>query len=111
MLNSLTMGASGLVIESLFTLIGVQWSPFFKIWLISNASDAFGSFDTMPGFYEYGVAMPFWHAGQATRTIVFGTKSHLGMNFGVLGAWCGIRWVGVVVFTGWRMGRGLHVVP
>ena len=36
---------------------------------------------------------------QGARTIVFGTKNHLGRNFGVLIAWMVVGMVGVAAFT------------
>jgi hypothetical protein len=63
MLSWCTMGACGLVMEFVFTVIGMQWAPFFlNIWLITNASGAFASFELMAGFYQYGYAVPFHHA-------------------------------------------------
>jgi hypothetical protein len=116
MLNFLTMGACGLIMEAVFTVIGMRWAPFFlNIWLITNASASLGTFETMNRFYRYGYAMPFWQCVQATRTIVFGTKSHLGLNFGVLVIWCVVGWSGVVVYTTWRVRKskrtGVHYVP
>lgn len=116
MLNWCTMGACGLVMESIFTLIGMQWAPFFlNVWLIANASGSFASFESMAGFYRYGYAMPFYQCIQATRTIVFGTKSHLSVNFGVLVAWIVVGWAGIVGFTAWRIRKGKsegrHRVP
>jgi hypothetical protein len=62
MLNWATMGACGLIMESVFTMIGMQWAPFFlNIWLIANASGAFASFELMAEFYKYGYAIPFYH--------------------------------------------------
>lgn len=110
------MTACGLVLEAAATVTGMGFAPFaLNIWLTANASPAFGAYETMPGFYRYGYAMPFWHASQATRTIVFGTKNHLGLNFGVLVAWCAVGWIGVAGATWWRMcvgkKRGRHYVP
>jgi hypothetical protein len=62
MLNWCTMGACGLVMEAVFTVVGMRWAPFgLNVWLIANASASFGSFELMAGFYRYGYAMPFYH--------------------------------------------------
>jgi hypothetical protein len=62
MLNWCTMGACGLVMEAVFTVVGMQWAPFgLNIWLIANVSACFSSFEVMVGFYRYGYAMPFYH--------------------------------------------------
>jgi hypothetical protein len=46
---------------------------------------------------------------------MFGTKSHLGLNFGVLIAWMVVGWAGICVVTAWRIGQGkktgVHRVP
>ena len=131
------MGACGLIMESVFTVIGMQWTPFFlNVWLISNASGAFASFELMASFYKYGYAIPFYHCVsrcptflrsivadvptqiQGTRTIVFGTKSHLGLNFGILVAWMLVGWSGICLSTAWenqktkaRWGPSSAVVP
>lgn len=110
------MGACGLVMEAVCTVTGMEWAPFvLNIWLIANASGSFASFELMPGFFEYGYAMPFYHCIQATRTIAFGTKSHLGLNFGVLIAWMVVGLGGVYLATTWRVKKGLktgvHLVP
>ncbi len=61
-LNWATMGACGLIMESVFTVIGMQWAPFFlNIWLIVNASGAFASFELMAEFYKYEYTIPFYH--------------------------------------------------
>ncbi|KAF2020579.1 hypothetical protein BU24DRAFT_469342 [Aaosphaeria arxii CBS 175.79] len=116
MLNWCTMGACGLVMESTFTIIGMKWAPYFlNIWLISNVCGSFTSMELMPDFYEYGYCMPFYHAIQAIRTILFGTKSHLGLNFGVLVVWVFVGWAGMVLGTMWRIRKGrrtgVHHVP
>ncbi|KAF2118072.1 hypothetical protein BDV96DRAFT_680016 [Lophiotrema nucula] len=109
MLNWCTMGACGLIMEAADTLIGMFWAPFFlNMWLIINASGAFASFEVMPGFYQYGYAVPFYHTIQATRTIVLGTKSHLGLNFGVLIVWMVVGLGGVYLATAWRMRESLR---
>jgi hypothetical protein len=116
MLNFCTMGACGLVLESLCSYIGMKWAVYFlNIWLIANASGTFASFELMNDFYQYGYAMPFWHSIQGTRTIVFGTKNRLGLHFGVLIAWCVVGLAGVYAFTTWRiksgLKKGMHFVP
>ena len=99
-----------------------------------NVSGAFNSFDLMSDFFQYGYAFPFYHTVkwyllylsgcnsnlellqiQAARTIIFGTKSHLGLNFGVLILWMIAGLLGMYTITAWRVKRnlrtGIHVVP
>jgi len=111
MLNACTMSALGLPMESLFTLIGLRWAGYFlSFWTIINVSCGFAAFDTMPTFYEYGYGFPFFNSIQGARTIVFGTKNHLGRNFGILIAWMVLGLAGIVVFTalGMRENRKRH---
>lgn len=49
--------------------------------------------EVLPRVYGYGYAAPFYNVSRAVRTIVFGTKNQLGLNFGVLIAWVGISCV------------------
>ena len=49
-------------------------------------------------FYKYGLGFPVYNMSQAVRTIVFGTKNHLGRNFGVLLAWAALSLVTLPVF-------------
>lgn len=69
----------------------------------------------MPGFYSYGYGFPFYHHIQAARTLIFGTKNHLGFNFGVLLAWMVLGWLGMMILTTWNMRRNkkrkIHNLP
>ncbi|KAI9838447.1 MAG: hypothetical protein M1838_004598 [Thelocarpon superellum] len=100
MLNWMTMAAVGLPLESLFTVIGMKWAGYFlSFWIIVNVASAFTSFELMPGFFQYGYGFPFFNSIQGARTIIFGTKNHLGRNFGILIAWMIIGLLGVYLFT------------
>ncbi|KAF8884554.1 hypothetical protein CPB84DRAFT_1789023 [Gymnopilus junonius] len=85
--NWVYMMAVGLALESLITLLR-QFIPFFLItWIISNVSVTFFPVELLPRIFHYGYAMPFYNLSSAVRHIVFGTKNHLGLNFGVLISW------------------------
>ena len=100
MLSAFTMAACGLPMEAVFALVGIRWAPFLmNVWLIVNVSGAFTSFELMPGFFKFGYATPFFNCIQGTRTILFGERSHLGLNFGVLVAWTVIGWFGLCLTT------------
>ncbi|EJD42102.1 hypothetical protein AURDEDRAFT_68049 [Auricularia subglabra TFB-10046 SS5] len=87
-ISYLGMCALGLVLESMLTLLTMRFNPFFMIlWIILNVSVSFFPIELLPRIFRYGYAMPFYHVGRAVRTLVFGTKSYLGLNFGVLIAW------------------------
>lgn len=49
-------------------------------------------------FYKYGLGFPVYNMSQAVRTIIFGTKNHLGRNFGVLLAWAALSLITLPVF-------------
>lgn len=104
MLNTCTMASLGLPMESLFTLIGLKWAGYFlSFWIIVNVASSFTSLEVMPGFYSYGYGLPFFNSIQGARTIIFGTKNHLGQNFGILIAWMVVGAIGIVAFTAWTM--------
>ncbi|KAF8886305.1 hypothetical protein BD779DRAFT_1530650 [Infundibulicybe gibba] len=88
MLNWTGMLSVGLALDSLLTVMGPSFLPFFMIlWIIANVSVCFLPIDTLPGVFHYGYGFPFYRISTATRTIVFGTKKSLGLDFGVLIAW------------------------
>jgi hypothetical protein len=104
MLNTCTMASLGLPMESLFTLIGLKWAGYFlSFWIIVNVASSFTSLEVMPGFYSYGHGLPFFNSIQGARTIIFGTKNHLGQNFGILVAWMVVGAIGIVAFTAWTL--------
>ena len=104
MLNLCTMASLGLPMESLFTLIGLKWAGYFlSFWIVVNVASSFTSFEVMPGFYEYGYGFPFFNSIQGARTVIFGTKNHLGRNFGILIAWMVVGAIGVALFTAWTL--------
>ncbi|KAK3173516.1 hypothetical protein OEA41_006846 [Lepraria neglecta] len=83
--------------------------------IIVNVSGAFTSFELMPGFYRYGYGFPFYNSIQGARTIIFGTKGHLGVNFGVLIAWMAVGLIGMLAFTARTMKgnerKRVHALP
>ncbi|KDR71082.1 hypothetical protein GALMADRAFT_254253 [Galerina marginata CBS 339.88] len=88
MLNWIGMLAVGLALESLITLFTPQYIPFFMIlWIIANVSVCVFPIQILPRIYHYGYAAPFYNISSSTRSIAFGTKNTLGLNFGVLFAW------------------------
>ncbi|KAH7104414.1 hypothetical protein BKA62DRAFT_635540 [Auriculariales sp. MPI-PUGE-AT-0066] len=96
----LGMLALGLAIESIITLLTPRFIPYFLIlWIISNVSVAFFPIQVLPGVFRYGYAMPFYNIGQIVRTLLFGTKNHLGLNYGILIVWIAISCVTLTLFT------------
>ncbi|KAF8878034.1 hypothetical protein CPB84DRAFT_1794502 [Gymnopilus junonius] len=88
MLNWMGMLSVGLALESLITVLGPKWIPFFMIgWIIVNVSVCVFPIDVLPKFFRYGYAVPFYNISNSIRSITFGTKNTLGLNFGVLFIW------------------------
>ncbi|KAL1681784.1 hypothetical protein EV122DRAFT_287637 [Schizophyllum commune] len=88
MINFVGMLCLGLSLEAMITLLTIRFMPFFMIlWIITNVSVCFMPIEVLPKFYHYGYAMPFYNVSHTVRSIVFGSKNTLGLNFGVLVAW------------------------
>ncbi|KAF9821194.1 hypothetical protein IEO21_00802 [Rhodonia placenta] len=80
--------AFGYALEAIVTTFGIWINNWFlNFWVFWNSAAASYSAELMPGFYLYDLGFPLVHAIQGTSTIMYGTKSHLATNFGVLAAW------------------------
>ncbi|KAF7323563.1 DUF3533 domain-containing protein [Mycena kentingensis (nom. inval.)] len=103
------MLALGLALESLVTILTARFIPFFLItWIIVNVSTAVWALEMVPRVFRYGFAFPFYNISRAVRSLVFGTKNELGLNFGVLLAWVGLSCVTLAGFQ-WWVRRGVRV--
>ncbi|KAF5328407.1 hypothetical protein D9619_013303 [Psilocybe cf. subviscida] len=81
------MLAVGLVLES-WVILFKQNTPFFFFpWLVVNLSVGVYPLEMLPKFYHYGYAAPYYNITRIVRTIVFGTRNSLGLNYGVLLTW------------------------
>ncbi|EDR03372.1 uncharacterized protein LACBIDRAFT_307149 [Laccaria bicolor S238N-H82] len=90
---------NGLALESVITILKPRFIPFFMIlWVIANVSVCVYPIDTLPRLYRYGYAAPFYNISRSIRTIAFGTKNNLALNFGVLIVWVAISCVTLPVF-------------
>lgn len=65
-----------------------RWLIF---WVITNVSTSFYAIPLSPGFFQFGYAWPLYHIVSASRSILFDTHSRIGLNFGVLFAWCAVN--------------------
>lgn len=95
MLNFIGMAALGLACENMAMLLSVlsplPYSALFLIfWVITNVSTGFYALELASDFYKWGYAWPLRHIVQGSKTLVFGTKDTLGLDFGVLFAWVGV---------------------
>ncbi|KAK0185224.1 hypothetical protein F5146DRAFT_1005834 [Armillaria mellea] len=105
MANFVGMLAVGLALEAMMTLMTLRFVAFFMIfWIIVNVSVCFMPIDVLPRIYRYGYAFPFYNLSCAVRTIVFGTKNQLGMQFGILIAWTAVSMITIPLFQ-WLMRR------
>jgi hypothetical protein len=88
MLNFMGMSALGLACENVAMLVGPPWTALWLVfWVGTNISTGFYSLELAPGFYKWGYAWPLRQIVCASRTLLFGTNSWLGLNFGILTVW------------------------
>ena len=92
LLNFFGMSALGLTCENmamfLSALSPLPYSALFLIWwVITNVSTGFYALELASDFYRWGYAWPLRHIVMGSKTLVFGTRNELGLNFGVLIAW------------------------
>lgn len=92
MLNFVGMIALGLACENVAMVIGQPWTALWLIfWVITNVSTSFYAIPLSSGFFKWGYAWPLHQIVNASRTLLFGTKNTLGLNFGILFAWCALN--------------------
>jgi hypothetical protein len=104
MLNFFGMIALGIACENVAMVVGMPWMGLFLIfWVITNVSTAFYDIELAPTFYRWGYAWPLHSSKfhplaamdlanpssvvEASRSILFGLHSRIGLDFGILIAW------------------------
>ncbi|KAL4918716.1 hypothetical protein BDW62DRAFT_217502 [Aspergillus aurantiobrunneus] len=111
MLNWVGMAALGFPCENMAMILGFPYSALFLIfWVITNVSSGFYALDIAPRFFKWGYAWPLHRIVNALRTILFGTHSKIGLDFGVLFAWIAVSLAFFPVASfimRWKMKRGL----
>ncbi|KAF7136768.1 hypothetical protein CNMCM5793_006237 [Aspergillus hiratsukae] len=111
MLNWVGMAALGLPCENMGMILGFPNSALFLIfWVITNVATGFYPLDLAPGFFAWGEAWPLRRIVEALRTILFGTHSRIGLDFGVLFAWIAasiVLYPFAAFIMRWKMKRGL----
>ncbi|KAF7715458.1 Uncharacterized protein PECH_007120 [Penicillium ucsense] len=110
MLNWVGMAALGFPCENMAMVLGAPWSALFLIfWVITNVATGFYPLEVANAFYRWGYAWPLHRIVEASRTIMFGTHSRIGLDFGILLAWVGIS-IAFFPFASfimrWKMRRG-----
>ncbi|KAI9759561.1 MAG: rRNA-processing protein bfr2 [Chaenotheca gracillima] len=92
MLNWVGMIALGLACENVAMVIGFPWTAMWLIfWVITNVSTSFYEITLAPRFYFWGYAWPLRNIVEGSRTIIFDVHSRIGLNFGILFAWCAVN--------------------
>ncbi|KAF8585956.1 hypothetical protein K439DRAFT_1409463 [Ramaria rubella] len=117
----MAMSALGLALETLVTILTPRFTPYFMIlWIIVNVSVCFYPIELQPPIYRYGFASPFYNVSRAVRTIIFGTRNQIGLNFGVQFAWIAVSLITLPTFQWfkrrgdvrqWEANRGAAKVP
>ncbi|KAH9002099.1 hypothetical protein EDB86DRAFT_3063599 [Lactarius hatsudake] len=99
MMTWVAMCAVGGALESMITILTPRFIAFFLLlWIIVNVSVCTLPPPLLPGIYHYGYAMPFYNVQQTVRTLLFGTRDQMGLNFGVQIAWVIISWCTLTLF-------------
>lgn len=102
----LGMGALGMATETMVSLITPNGMSYFLTpFIVVNVSVATLPISQQPWFFNYGAAFPFYNIAQATRTLIFNTHSHLGLNAGVLVAWIVFSSITVCLASWFLRGR------
>ena len=92
MINFVGMIALGLACENVAMAIGQPWTAMWLIfWVITNVATSFYSLDLAPKWYYWGYAWPLHNIVEASRSTLFDLHSRIGLNMGVLFAWCAIN--------------------
>ncbi|KAJ5931012.1 hypothetical protein N7466_006505 [Penicillium verhagenii] len=111
MLNWVGMTALGFPCENMAMVLGFPWSAFFLIfWVITNVATGFYSLDLASDFFRWGYAWPLHRIVEALRTILFGTTSRIGLDFGILFAWIAASlafYPFATLIMRWKMKRGM----
>ncbi|KAF9509198.1 hypothetical protein BS47DRAFT_1332343 [Hydnum rufescens UP504] len=94
------MTALGLSTEAMITLLTPKYMTYFLVPLIIfNVAVSSVPITLEPWFYKYGYGFPVYNMQQATRTLIFNTKSHLGLNAGILIAWIALSCFTIPLFA------------
>lgn len=89
MSNWVGMTAFGLASENMAMLLGTPWTALWLIfWVISNVATGFYALPLAPAFYRWGYAWPMHNIVELTRSTLFDLHPRVGLNFGILFAWC-----------------------
>jgi hypothetical protein len=109
MLNWVTQMGLGYTMELVLLAFGPLIFPFFLlVWVIFNVSPVFLDLADIDHFWSYGFVLPVWNNVDASKSLIFGTKNHLGQNFGVCLGWMFFSMAGIMVITIRRKGKAMN---
>lgn len=108
--NFMAMWALGGASENMVSCIMAVFPPglgyWLAFWVASNSATSFSPLELSPRVYRIGKALPVHNAQQAIRTVLFNTKSHVAVNFGVFAVWIVVNYlfsfVAVTFIKYWR---------
>ncbi|KAH8927576.1 hypothetical protein BT69DRAFT_1213796 [Atractiella rhizophila] len=102
----LGMSSVGLALQALVTLLTVRFiSILFVLILLTNVSVSLLPFDLLPSVYEYGKAWPAYNLSRLVRSILFGTKNDLSLNYGILLSWVAVSCVTLPLIQIWQRSK------
>lgn len=91
MINFMAMMALGGATENILGVITTVFMPgagyWVLFWIALNSATSFSPLELSPGVFKIGLALPVHNAQQAVRTVIFDTKSNMGINFAVFTVW------------------------
>jgi hypothetical protein len=80
--------ACGLALEFWMTILGPRFTAFAMLFIIIyQVSTVSLPHELQISFFHYGIGVPLNRTANILRTLIFDTKSELGLGFGVLLAW------------------------
>lgn len=95
--------------EFVLLALGPLIFPFFLlVWVVFNVSPVFLDLADIDPFWSYGFVLPVWNNVDASKSLIFGTKNHLGQNFGVCLGWMVVSMAGIAVITVRRKGKAMN---
>lgn len=88
LVNFLGMAALGIACENVAMVAGQPWTSLWLVfWVVTNVATAMQPVELAPVFFRWGHAWPLHQVTEASRHILFGLHSRIGLNLGVLLTW------------------------
>lgn len=82
------MLACGFALEFWMTILGPKFTAFAMLFIIIyQVSTVSLPHELQISFFHYGIGVPLNRTANILRTLIFDTKSEIGMGFGIIIAW------------------------